>query len=119
MFWADVIVWRLQRTNSFSTPGESAIIGPYTFGNVAAEEDLQSNRSMLMEYCTEFSSILANTWSEPGSDGVVTYRNLGIELAAEVRRHQDFAQIDFTIRPVNVSHSLRDIYVDRIAGLRS
>ena len=89
------------------------------FGNDDADEDSYSNRTMLFELCTEFSSLLANTWFEPGSDGVVTYRNFGVSAAAEAIRHQDFAQLDFIIVPSNAFEYVRDVFVDRTAGLRS
>ena len=99
--------------------GEDLVIGPYVFGNTCAIDDPYSNRSMLFEFCTEFSSILANTCFEPGMDGVVTYRNFGVDAAAEALRYQDFAQLDFIVMPTKYFDYLCDVYVDRSAGLRS
>ena len=88
-------------------------------GNSGAFYDPYSNRSMLLELCTECSRFLVNSWFEPGLDGVVTYRNFGIDAATEALRYQDFAQLDFIIMPTNSFDYLRDVYVDRGAGLRS
>ena len=63
--------------------------------------------------------MLVNTWFEPGRDGVATYRNFGVDAAAEAIRYQDFAQLDFLVMPTNYLDCLRDVYVDRTAGLRS
>ena len=99
--------------------GEDSMVGPYGYGNSCAAYDPESNRSMLIELCTEFPSLLANSWFEPGRDGVVTYRNFGIDAAAEALRHQDFAQLDFIVMEANSFDYLQNVYVDRSAGLRS
>ena len=103
----------------YQRAGENTVIRPYIFGNPDAADDPQSNRSMLFELCTEFSSVLANTWFEPGADGVVTYRNLGVSVAAEASRYQDFAQLDFIIVPRCAVDIVHNTFVDRTAGLRS
>ena len=75
------------------------MIGFYVFDNNCVVDDLYSNRSMLVELCTEFSSTLTNAVFEFGRVGIVIYCNFGVDAAAEALRYEDCAQSDSIVMP--------------------
>ena len=101
-----------------SRVGEADIIGPFAFGNAAAQVDATSNRELLVEFCASNAYCVANTFVDRPPEQRVTYRGLGVEPMATVDWRR-FAQLDHVLLPQAWQSILSDAFSVREAALNT
>ena len=98
--------------------GEENIIGPYVFGDRAAQYNPRCNRSLLMELCTTHKLAIGNTYFPEPAHRQITCYNVGAK-ASDDPVLSTFGQIDFILLSKTWLHQLRHVYSDRGRALAS
>ena len=98
--------------------GESSFIGDFVFGNAQAHLEHNSNRDLLVEFCTSHDAVISNTFFDNPPERQVTYRSLGVQPLENVSS-SCFAVIDFALTRRTQLHEMLNVWSERRATLAS
>ena len=93
-------------------------MGPFEFGNHAAEYNTSSNRALLAEIYTTHKNCMSNTTFDQPADRQITCYNVG-KKPSDAPTPDNFGQIDFLLMSKDWLGSLKDVTSDRRRALAS
>ena len=98
--------------------GEEQCFGEHVFGNPRASLEANSNRELLLEFCSTYGMAVSNTFVERPAEELVTFRSLGTAPMHEVT-FSHFAQLDFLLVRQDLMHHVLDVGSFRSESLAS
>ena len=99
-------------------PGEEHILGDYCFGREAQHAVELPNRDLVIELCTNFEYIIANTWAPNPDHGLVTYHEPTASPMSPISVEK-FNVLDFVLCPAVDAHKVLKVNSDRFGCIAS
>ena len=102
----------------YQQAGEEDYIMYFCMGSSGFEEDLLSNRSLLIELCATYYLCLANPFYDHSLEKLATYRDWGVP-PLKTCVYPDFVQLDYLVIPKEQLDRILEIWSDCSRLLRS
>ena len=99
-------------------PGEEDILGEYCFGREAQHAVELPNRDLVIELCTNFTYIIANTWIANPDDRLVTYHEPCAPPMSEISV-EHFTILALVLCPAEHANRVLSLCSDRLGCIAS